>query len=314
MTERSPWQKERQVWNMAYIEIHNLTKDYGRGRGIFDLNLEVEKGEVFGFVGINGAGKTTTIRHLMGFLKAQSGSARIAGMDCWTDAAQIKKLIGYVPGEIAFPPDGTGTMFLKRQMAMFGKEDDAYIAYLCDRLQLDATANLKSMSKGMKQKTALVAAFMHKPDILLLDEPSTGLDPLMRDVFLDLIKEQRDRGCTVFMSSHIFGEMEEVCDRVALIKDGRIATVTSMDEIRHNQNKTFKIEFKNPESFRKFLALEYDCTNIQEDENQLTVNVHDSAIQKLMADLSQCDVLFFKEIKHTLEAHFHTIFKEGTTE
>lgn len=297
---------------MAYIEIHNLTKDYGAGRGIFNLNLSVERGEVFGFAGINGAGKTTTIRHLMGFLKAQSGSAQIAGMDCWKDSAKIKRLVGYVPGEIAFPPDGTGTMFLKRQMAMFGKEDDAYIAYLCDRLQLDATAPLKSMSKGMKQKTALVAAFMHKPDILLLDEPSTGLDPLMRDVFLDLVKEQRDRGCTIFMSSHIFDEMEQVCDRVALIKNGEIADVASMEDIRHSKNKTFKIEFKDAQSFQKFTSLSYVCTNEKADENQVTINLNDSQIGQLMEDLSECNVLFFKEIKHSLEEYFHTIFKEAT--
>lgn len=297
---------------MAYIEIHNLTKDYGAGRGIFNLNLSVERGEVFGFAGINGAGKTTTIRHLMGFLKPQSGSAQIAGMDCWQDSAKIKRLVGYVPGEIAFPPDGTGTMFLKRQMAMFGKDDDAYIAYLCDRLQLDATAPLKSMSKGMKQKTALVAAFMHKPDILILDEPTTGLDPLMRDVFLDLIREQRERGCTIFMSSHIFEEMEQVCDRVALIKNGEIADIATMEDIRHSKNKTFKIEFKDAESFQKFTSLSYSCTSVKADENQVTIDLNDSRIGQLMEDLSDCNVLFFKEIKHSLEEYFHTIFKEAT--
>lgn len=311
MTAKSLWRKERQVWNMAYIEVHNLTKDYGHGRGIFDLNLSVEQGEVFGFAGINGAGKTTTIRHLMGFLRPQSGGASIAGMDCWKDAAALKRLIGYVPGEIAFPEDGSGTVFLQRQMAMLGKSDMSYSEYLCDRLQLDATAPLKRMSKGMKQKTALVAAFMSKPDILILDEPTTGLDPLMREVFLELIEEQRNRGCTIFMSSHIFEEMERVCDRVALIRDGAIATITTMNDIRHNENKSFKVEFKDAESFQKFSALDYECTNIQPEGNQLTVNLNDSQIGKLMADLAECDVLFFKEIKHSLEEYFHTIFKEG---
>lgn len=298
---------------MAYIEIHNLTKDYGQGRGIFDVNLSVERGEVFGFAGINGAGKTTTIRHLMGFLKPQCGSASIAGMDCWKDSAAIKKLVGYVPGEIAFPEDGSGTLFLKRQMAMLGKSDMSYSEYLCDRLQLDATAPLKRMSKGMKQKTALVAAFMHKPDILILDEPSTGLDPLMRDVFLDLIEEQKERGCTIFMSSHIFEEMERVCDRVALIRDGQIATIATMNDIRHNRNKAFKVEFKDSESFEKFTGLDYECTDIQADDKQLIVNLNDEQIGQLMADLAECNVLFFKEIKHSLEEYFHTIFREEHT-
>lgn len=298
---------------MAYIEIPNLTKDYGRGRGIFDVNLSVERGEVFGFAGINGAGKTTTIRHLMGFLKPQAGTATIAGMDCWKDSAKIKHLVGYVPGEIAFPDDGTGTQFLKRQMAMQGKEDMAYCKALCDRFQLDSSAPLKSMSKGMKQKTAIIAAFVCRPDILILDEPATGLDPLMRDIFLALVQEQKARGCTVFMSSHILEEMERTCDRVALIRDGRIATVANMNDIRHNENKSFKSEFKDKECFDRFLALGYECTCVKTEELQLVVNLRDSEIGKLMTDLATYNVLFFKEIKHSLEEYFHAIFKEGHT-
>lgn len=178
---------------MPLIEINNLTKDYGQHQGVFNINLSIEKGEVFGFVGTNGAGKTTVIRHLMGFLKAQSGSVKINGMDCWKDSAEIKKMIGYTPGEIAFPDAPTGTEFLKQQAELLGLKDMSYANTIIEKLQLDPTANLKRMSKGMKQKTAIVATLMADPDILILDEPTTGLDPLMRAEFVDILNEEKRR-------------------------------------------------------------------------------------------------------------------------
>lgn len=295
---------------MACIDINGLTKDYGQGHGIFDLTFSVEEGETFGFVGINGAGKTTTIRHLMGFLNPESGRATIRGMDCWREAAKIKRLVGYIPGEIAFPDAETGDIFLKRQMEALGENHMDYCKYICDKLQLDTSAKLKSMSKGMKQKTAIASAFMKSPDILILDEPTTGLDPLMRDNFIELIKEQKAQGHTIFMSSHIFEEIEVTCDRVALIKDGRIVDIASMKDIRHNQNKTFKIEFKDEESYRKFTELNYQIVEAKPDELQVRINVHDSQIGNLMKDLKGSNVFFFKEIKHSLEEYFHSVFKE----
>lgn len=295
---------------MACIDINGLTKDYGHEHGIFELTFSVEEGETFGFVGINGAGKTTTIRHLMGFLNPESGKAMIRGMDCWKESAKIKRLVGYIPGEIAFPNAETGEIFLKRQMEILGSNDMEYCRYICDKLQLDITANLKRMSKGMKQKTAIAAAFMKSPDILILDEPTTGLDPLMRDNFIELVKEQKALGHTIFMSTHIFEEIEVTCDRVALIKDGRLAAVTSMSDIRHNQEKTYKIEFKDEESYRKFTELNYQTIQIKPEQLQVTINVNDSQIGKLMWDLKDCNVLFFKEIKHSLEEYFHNVFKE----
>lgn len=295
---------------MACIDINGLTKDYGQGNGIFDLSLSVEEGETFGFVGINGAGKTTTIRHLMGFLKPDSGKAAIRGMDCWNEAAKIKRLIGYIPGEIAFPEAETGDIFLQRQLEMQGGGDMEYCKYICEKLQLDTSAPLKRMSKGMKQKTAIAAAFMKSPEILLLDEPTTGLDPLMRDNFIELIKEQKALGHTIFMSSHIFEEIEVTCDRVALIKGGKLVAITSMNAIRHNEDKTYKIEFKDEESYQKFLSCNYRAVEIKPEHFQLTVEVNDALIGKLMQDLKGCNVLFFKEVKHSLEEYFHNVFKE----
>ena len=295
---------------MACIDINGLTKDYGQGHGIFEMTLSVEEGETFGFVGINGAGKTTTIRHLMGFLNPESGRATIRGMDCWKEAAKIKRLVGYIPGEIAFPDAETGDIFLKRQMEALGQDHTEYCKYICDKLQLDTSAKLKSMSKGMKQKTAIAAAFMKSPEILILDEPTTGLDPLMRDNFVELIKEQKTQGHTIFMSSHIFEEIEVTCDRVALIKDGRIVDIASMNDIRHNRNKTYKIEFKDEESYRKFVGLNYQIVEAKPDDLQVRLNIHDSQIGNLMKDLKGCNVFFFKEIKHSLEEYFHNVFKE----
>ncbi|HFF2554315.1 TPA: ABC transporter ATP-binding protein [Listeria monocytogenes] len=295
---------------MAYIEIDTLTKDYGNKNGIFDISLSVEQGEIFGFAGINGAGKTTTIRHLMGFLNPDSGTSTIQGLDCWAQSAKVKQKISYIPGEIAFPDDGTGETFLKRQIELNNRGSMEYCKELCDKFQLDATANLKSMSKGMKQKTAIILAFMLDSDIIIMDEPTTGLDPLMRDVFLELVLEEKKKGKTIFMSTHIFEEIEAVCDRVALIKDGKIKSIKNIDEIRYNKNKTYRIEFKNSDSYINFLNLNYKLDYSEEQKNQVQVQIHDSNIKSLMNDLKNLDVLFFKEIKSTLEDYFKEVFKE----
>lgn len=192
---------------MSLINLNHITKDYGNGRGIFDVNIAIEEGEVFGYVGTNGAGKTTTLRHLMGFLKPSKGFATINGLDCWGQSAEVKRMVGYVPGEIAFPDAPTGNAFLKRQAELLNLKDMRYAEEIIKKLQLDPSANLKRMSKGMKQKTAIVAAFMTDSPILILDEPTTGLDPLMRAEFVDLIKAEKKKGKIIIMSSHMFEEL-----------------------------------------------------------------------------------------------------------
>ncbi|MDR2707438.1 MAG: ATP-binding cassette domain-containing protein [Nitrososphaerota archaeon] len=295
---------------MPLIEIKNLTKDYGDGRGIFDVNLEIEKGEVFGFVGTNGAGKTTTIRHLMGFLKPQRGSAVINGLDCWKDSAEIKKLVGYIPGEIAFPDAPTGTDFLKWQADLLEVKDMSYADHITERLQLDLTAKLSRMSKGMKQKTAVVAAFMGDREILILDEPTTGLDPLMRVRFIDILNEEKKKGKTIFMSTHVFDEVEDTCDKVALIKDGKIFDVKSTKEIRHNENKTYKIEFISKQDYKQFTALDFSFEEKKEKQNQVIVNVCDTDINTFLSVLKGYKIKFITEIKYTLEKYFNSVYKE----
>jgi ABC-2 type transport system ATP-binding protein len=294
---------------MAYIEIKHLTKDYGKKRGIFDMSLEVEKGEIYGFVGVNGAGKTTTIRHMMGFLTPDEGTVTINGLDANKSSAEVKRYVSYIPGEINFPGNSTGEDFIKNQIYLSGRGDWEYAENVIDQLQLDAKANVRSMSKGMKQKTAIVSAFASDADILIMDEPTTGLDPLMRDIFIELLKEEKAKGKTIFMSSHIFQEVEEVCDRVAIIRDGMIIDVIDMKDIRYNKMKTYKIEFKSIEDFEHFRSLGYDLHRVKVDDLQLNIMIHDQDINRLIQDLKNFNLVYFKEIKVTFEDYVTQVFK-----
>ena len=294
----------------ALIELKNLTKDYGDSKGVFNENLTIKKGEMIGFVGTNGSGKTTTIRSILGFIKPTSGAAYVNGMEAWSHQSEIAKLVGYVPGEIAFPDLKTGVNFIKSQAEYKGVTDLSYADQLIKELQLDPRANLKRMSKGMKQKTALVAALMADAPIIILDEPTTGLDPLMRDSFLEIIKREHEKGKTIFMSSHMFNEMEETCDRVALISDGHIIDIADMNKIRNRSVVDFKIEFKDKESFEKFKALGFNITRIQEQYNQVTLEIEKTKINDLFKSLKGLNVKFISEVKYTLEKHFKEIMKE----
>lgn len=292
---------------MNVIEMQGLTKDYGDGRGIFDLDLAIAEGEMVGYVGTNGSGKTTTIRHIMGFLKPTDGRVAVNGLSSWEHASEIARLIGYVPGEIAFPDLKTGTVFLKCQAEFLQMSDMSYANRLIERLQLDPRANLKRMSKGMKQKTALVAALMNDAPIIILDEPTTGLDPLMRATFLDIIKEEHRRGKTVFMSSHSFDELEKTCDRVALIHDGHIVDVCDMKAIRNRPIKDFKIEFHTAEDYRRFLRERFEVIRRQDQYDQVTIRIRADETASLLGVLKSYQVKFISELPYTLEMHFKSI-------
>ena len=292
---------------MAVIELKNLTKDYGAGKGIFDLNLSIEKGEMIGFVGTNGSGKTTTIRNIMGFIKPTNGEALVNGLNSWEHASEILKDIGYVPGEIAFPDLKTGIDFLRCQAEFLGLTDMSYANELIERLQLDPRANLRRMSKGMKQKTALVAAIMNDAPIIILDEPTTGLDPLMRVTFLDIIKKEHQKGKTIFMSSHSFEEIESTCDRVVLINDGHIVDVCKMSDIKHRQIKDFKIEFNNKNDYESFKQENFQIIRTQPQYNQVTIKIKAMDTANLLKVLKNYDVKFISEIPYTLENHFKEV-------
>ncbi len=297
--------------NAPVISMKNLTKDYGYGRGIFDLSFDIFKGETVGYVGTNGSGKTTTIRNIMGFLKPTTGSVSVLGMDSWQNAMEIKKYIGYVPGEIAFPGVNTGDEFLKIQAEFWGMKDLSYANYLINCLQLDTSANLKRMSKGMKQKTAIVAALMNDPPILILDEPTTGLDPLMRESFMDIIINEKKKGKTIFMSSHIFEEIEVACDRVGLIKDGHLVKITEMSEITNNDVRTYKIEFLTEESYNNFVTKNFVFEELLPQHKRVIVNIKDEQIHELFLALDGLQVKFISETKYTLSKYFDNLVKNG---
>ena len=286
------------------IEISHLTKDYGKGKGIFDISFVVPKGKTFGYCGTNGAGKTTTLRHIMGFLKPDSGYVKVNGLDAWKDAEKIKKYIGYLPGEIAFPPLENGTEFLKLQAELLGVTDMSKAEKIINALQLDPTANLKRMSKGMKQKTALVAAFMHSPDIILLDEPTTGLDPLMRDAFINLIKEEKARGATIIMSNHMFDELEETCDYVGFIKDGHLIDIVDLETIHNRPFHEYVVAFKDKESFEKVDTSQVEVLQTFDNYNAYLVKVPNEKIDGMFRELHKYKVSLIREIQYTLEKYF----------
>ena len=295
---------------MSVVEIENLTKDYGDGKGIFNVSLTIEKGEMVGFVGTNGSGKTTTIRSMLGFVKPTSGECRINGLNSWNNSSEVVKNVGYVPGEIAFPDLPTGISFLKSQAGFLGLKNLDYANYLIEKLQLDTKANLKRMSKGMKQKTALVAALMANHDIIVLDEPTTGLDPLMRIEFMEIVKAEHKKGKTIFMSSHMYEEIEDSCDKVVLINDGKIVDVVDMSEINNRLSKDYKIEFNTENDYKKFKKLKFNIIRDQSQYNQVTINIGKSDVNKMFSTLNDFDVKFISEVKYTLEKHFQNIIKK----
>ncbi len=288
----------------ALIEIRNLTKDYGEGRGVFGIHLNIEKGEMVGFAGTNGSGKTTTIRHIMGFLQPTDGTVYVNSLEAWKHSSEYIRNIGYVPGEIAFPDLRTGTEFLRSQADFLGLTDMSYADRLIEKLQLDPSASLKRMSKGMKQKTAVVAALMADPAIIILDEPTTGLDPLMRDTFLDIIREEHSKGKTIFMSSHMFGELETTCDRVALISNGKIEYIVTMEDIRNPKKREYKIEFAIPEDYERFKSLDYTIVRDQPKYHQVTVSLSGNELNGLFRMLKEMNVRFISEVTYDLEKYF----------
>ena len=284
------------------ITVNGLTKDYKNGRGIFDFDFSVKKGEVFGIVGTNGSGKTTTLRHLMGFLTPDKGSCSVMGLDCRKDSREIMKHIGYVPGEIDFPDVGSGTSFLKIQADLLGVKDKEYIAKLADMFGLDTSAPLKRMSKGMKQKTALVAAFMAHPDILLLDEPSTGLDPLMRDTLIELILEEKKKGATVIMSSHIFKELDDTADRVMFIENGIQKDIVTVSELSSQMPALYRLGFKTPDDMERFSRMTTLDVLYKSDKHlHIDVAADGTLINTLFKEMSGFDMRYMKYKPFTLE-------------
>jgi ABC-2 type transport system ATP-binding protein len=236
----------------AIIQTHQLTKSYGRSRGIIDVTFDVQEGEVFGFLGPNGAGKTTTMRTLMGLLRANSGSATIGGLDCWSQSTEVKKLVGYLPGEFTFDPGLRGAQIIEYLGHLRGGVDQAYVRSLVERLGFDPSKRFREYSHGNKQKLGLVQAFMHQPRLLILDEPTSGLDPLNQQEFYRMIAEVHAEGRTIFLSSHILPEVEQTCDRVAIIREGRLARIDRVSALKEIHQHDVQLIFSVPASVEWF--------------------------------------------------------------
>jgi ABC-2 type transport system ATP-binding protein len=228
------------------IRSEALTKDYGGGHGLFDLDLEVAEAEVFGYLGPNGAGKTTTIRLLMGLIRPTRGSASIFGLDCQAQAVEVKRHVGYVPGELPQFGPLRGREVIAYLGAMAGGVDQAHVRELSERLELDLNRRFREYSTGNKKKLALVIAFMNRPRLLILDEPTSGLDPLNQQQFYAMVREAQRGGATVFLSSHVLSEVQHVCDRVGIIRGGRLVKVASLEELHEIRMHRVEIEFEGP--------------------------------------------------------------------
>ncbi len=227
---------------MNVIELNKLTKTYGSARGISDISFSVEEGEVFGFIGPNGAGKSTAIRTLLSLIYPTSGSATIFGKDCVKFAPEIKKEIGYLPSEV-FYYDNMKVMDLLKYSASFYKKDcTRRIHDLAEVMNLDLTKKIDDLSFGNKKKVGIVQGLLHEPKLIILDEPTSGLDPLMQQKFFDLLKEENQKGTTIFFSSHILSEVQKMCNRVAIIKEGKLIKLEKISTLQENNHKKFKLE------------------------------------------------------------------------
>lgn len=302
---------------MNVIEVNHLTKDYGSGRGVFDVSFQIHEGEVFGFLGPNGAGKSTTIRHLMGFSKPQDGNTKILGMDSFKEYSKILNNVGYIPGEIALPQGLTGYEFIKMMQDMYHIHNDEMLNKMLNLFELKDNVlkgDTKHMSLGVKRKLAIVTAFMSDPKVLILDEPTSGLDPVMQQRFIDFIVEEKKRGKSILLSSHIFSEVDATCDRIAIIKDGKIVSEFDANDLKHATLKQYRIVFDNNKDFIDFKEdLDNNIINIiKEDSNNNVVFItcEDKNINLVIDYLSKFKIKEYNNIKESLEDYFMKFYKE----
>lgn len=291
------------------IRLEHVTKEFAPGRGIFDVSFTVEPGTIFGFIGPNGSGKSTTLRHLMGLIASDDGKATIHGFDCWRQSKEVKRLVGYLPGEISLPGDMTGADMLHLMQQLHGS-DPARQQRLLNRFPFETKTKIRKMSKGMKQKLAIVGCFMKDAPVYLLDEPTSGLDPLMQERFLEWIELERRAGKAILMSSHHFPEMEKACDRAALIKDGRIIVEADIHELVRSSRREYTVVFRSEAEAAQFAVRigvepKREEVRFQTDE-RLTLN-------QVIAHLTHYDVQLIRPSADDLEQVFLHYYGEGET-
>lgn len=293
---------------MSMIEVNHLTKKFGDFYSIQNVHLQIPKGEVFGFLGPNGAGKSTTIRHLMGFLQPTEGSCFIKGLNCRDASAIIQQFVGYLPGEIAFIDKMTGKQFIHFIAKLRGMKDYTHAEELMHFFELDASGLIKKMSKGMKQKVGLVCAFMHHPEIVILDEPTSGLDPLMQTKFIEFILAEKDKGTTIFMSSHMIEEVEKTCDRVAIINAGKIVATETITDLKKRKSKKYMLEFQDEQELTRFLDEEYVLERISSTKVMITIM---GDLQAFLHTLSNYKIIDLDVISQSLEDIFMHYYESG---
>jgi len=289
------------------IRTENLAKTFGSTRALVDLNLEVPAGEVIGYLGPNGAGKTTTIRLLLGLIRATEGRAEIFGVDCQTDPVEAHRRVAYVPGEVNLWPSLTGAETLHLLGRIQGQVDIAYRDLLIERFDFDPSKKVRSYSKGNRQKLILMAGLMSRSDLLLLDEPTSGLDPLMERAFRDCVDEARERGQTVFLSSHILAEVEAVCDRIAILRAGRLVEVGTLADMRHLS--ALKVEATLDGSVPD-LSNVPGVSAVEVEGNRLRCQVTGS-MEPLLAALADANVRHLVSTEPSLEELFLAFYGEG---
>ena len=284
------------------IEVKELTKDYKNNRGLFDLSFALKKGEFCGLIGENGAGKSTLMRLLMGFIKPDKGHIYIKGLEPFNNQEAIKEYLGYVPGEINYPDLQKGNDFLKLQAEMDPSFNKDKANYLINKLQLDISAYPKRMSKGMKQKMAIVNAFAKNKEMYLLDEPTTGLDPLMREAFLELLEKEKEDGKAIFMSSNTFEEIERVCSRVIYISEGKIVTDIDITDLNKENLRVFKVKFSDIDNFshEKNVSEVFRC---KEEKNELFYAIKKDDINRFLKRISAYKINGISEYSFSLKEY-----------
>ena len=293
------------------INVDHLTKDYGYGRGVFDVSIKVHRGECYGYLGPNGAGKSTTIRHIMGFSKPQKGSTQIFGIDTFGHTDEILGKVGYLPGEPSIPLGLNGWGFIKMMQDMRGEENNERLQYLLKLFRLDPSPNVKEMSLGEKRKLAVVAAFMNDPDVLILDEPTSGLDPVMQQVFIKFIVEEKKRGKTILLSSHIFSEVEATCDMISIIKDGKHVSTFNAEEVKKIDTKVYILTFRNKEYMDEYLNKRpFEIVDQNEHRLTITVKFKQDKYKQFIDSLMGIKLSSFAEKPYTLQDYFMSFYKE----
>ncbi len=295
----------------AAIATSGLTKDYGSGRGLFGLDLEVQQGEVFGFLGPNGAGKSTTMRLLLNLIKATSGSARLLGLDTSRDSLTIRQRIGFLPGDLALYPKLTGRAVLDYLAQLRGGVDRRVRNSLAERFDADLDRPVHQLSTGNRQKLGLIQAFMHEPELLILDEPIAGLDPLVQQSFHALLGEVSANGVTVFLSSHTLSEVERVTDRLAILRQGRLVVVDSLQNLRKVAIQRLDFEFSEPIDPQEFRALA-GVTEVRAAQRTVTVAFEGSA-DPVVKTAAAHEVLAIRPREEDLEDIFLRYYRENPT-